>query len=225
MIEDISEDEVATTPLKPPETFPFLRSDSRLSVESISSSSDAGAVSKPQKVVNVEKPYSKRIPKGKLCYIREQHYFIRYFDEAQIHLFIENLKKSDQSYNVKDIYKQCYKNGIRPEHVENVQNQMFKTGKEIIKVPPDCEFSDKDILAKPDEYVTEYNMVHKYVPEDFFWYYKFVTGYQIYRGNIPISFQTFLTMHNTNGLKVLYNNYINNLEQKYRETTTNNVSS
>ncbi|XP_019869667.2 uncharacterized protein LOC109598238 isoform X2 [Aethina tumida] len=225
MIEDISEDEVATTPLKPPETFPFLRSDSRLSVESISSSSDAGAASKPQKVVNVEKPYSKRIPKGKLCYIREQHYFIRYFDEAQIHLFIENLKKSDQSYNVKDIYKQCYKNGIRPEHVENVQNQMFKTGKEIIKVPPDCEFSDKDILAKPDEYVTEYNMVHKYVPEDFFWYYKFVTGYQIYRGNIPISFQTFLTMHNTNGLKVLFNNYINNLEQKYRETTTNNVSS
>ncbi|CAH0563567.1 unnamed protein product [Brassicogethes aeneus] len=148
------------------------------------------------------KAFYKRLPKGKLCYVREQNALFRYFDEAQINLFIENLHSSNKRY-LSDIYRQCYDH--KTDH-----------HKEVIKLPNEVHFSNKETLDDAEEYVKEYNTVQKNVPQDFFWYYKYVTGYQIYKGNIPISFQTFLAMHNTNGLKLLFNSYLENLKRQFK---------
>ncbi|XP_044253204.1 uncharacterized protein LOC123004151 [Tribolium madens] len=128
----------------------------------------------------------RQIPHGKLFYYKNNNTLIRYFDETQKKLFIDSIS-SDGAYSATN-------------------------DQEIIQLPKTAVFSPKDNLTV-EEYVFEMTQVEKYVPRDFFLFYKFVTGYQICNNNLPVSFLTFLKVYNTNGLKVLLERYINSLKE------------
>lgn len=131
----------------------------------------------------------KQIPQGKLYYYKNNNSFIRYFDDAQKKLFLDNLIADGSGYELKQ----------------------GETAHDVIELPSHTMFSPKDNLSV-EEYVTEMTLVEKYIPKDFFFFYKFVTGYQICNNNSPVSFLTFLKMYNTNGLKSLLERYVNSLK-------------
>lgn len=137
--------------------------------------------------LNSPKP-DRRIPQGKLFYYKNNNSFIRYFEDTQKKLFFDSIS-SDKgaSCNTDD--------------------------KEIIELPENATFSPRDNLTV-EEYVFEMTQVEKYVPQDFFQFYKFVTGYQICNNNLPVSFLTFLKVYNTNGLRLLLERYINSLKHQ-----------
>lgn len=165
--------------------------------------------SKPYKI---RKSLLEKIPKGKLCYIRESNTFIRYFDDKQMELFISNLNLGEGSTVANDLLKQVRGRVEGPSDVETPPGQLETSEKgEVITLSKDVLFSTEDFLSDPELYVEEVEKVQRYVPKDFYGFYKFVTGYQIVNHHPPISFQTFLTMHNTNGIRGLFKNYVNAL--------------
>ncbi|KAG5875139.1 hypothetical protein JTB14_018681 [Gonioctena quinquepunctata] len=177
--------------------FDHKRSSSRRqSVETISSvGSDYSPSAGPEqnmvkikvdsKWYRIKRSLFDKIPQGKLCYIREKNSLLRYFDDSQMSQFLENV-------NVDSNLEILEKN-------------------ELIPLPEEVNFSVDDYIDDPELYVQEVLKVEQFAPRDFYGFYKFVTGYQIIRNNHPISFQTFLIMHNTNRIKVLFDQYLNKL--------------
>lgn len=210
--------------------FNFERSQSlesnTLSGQSVEASSSVGSDFSPKlpseellceikidsKPYRIRKSLLEKIPKGKLCYVRETNTFIRYFDDKQMELFINNLNLGEGSTVASDLLKQVRGRAEGPSDVETPPVQSDKSEKgEVITLSKDVVFSTEDFLSDPELYVEEVEKVQRFVPKDFYGFYKFVTGYQIINHHPPISFQTFLTMHNTNGIRGLFKNYVNAL--------------
>ncbi|XP_018576340.1 uncharacterized protein LOC108914906 [Anoplophora glabripennis] len=166
------------------------------------------------KPYRIKKSIFKKIPKGKLCYIRESNSFVRYFDDKQMELFISNLNLGEGSTVASDLLKQIRSRGEGPASLGSPTGHYETSGKgEVITLSKDVVFSSEDFLSDPEQYVEEVEKVQRYVPKDFYGFYKFVTGYQIVNHHPPISFLTFLTMHNTNGIRGLFKNYVNTLAE------------
>ncbi|EFA08559.1 uncharacterized protein LOC103313868 isoform X2 [Tribolium castaneum] len=154
----------------------------------VSDDVDTISVSSGESVNSPSKPpINRQIPQGKLFYYKNNNSLIRYFDDTQKKLFFDSISRDGIAGGAPD-------------------------DKEIIQLPKTAAFSPKDNLTV-EEYVFEMTQVEKYVPRDFFLFYKFVTGYQICNNNLPVSFLTFLKVYNTNGLKVLLERYINSLKE------------
>lgn len=166
------------------------------------------------KPYRIKKSLFEKIPRGKLCYVRESNTFIRYFDDKQMELFISNLNLGEGSTVAKDLLKQVRSRVEDPSDIKRSSTQCEASGKgEVITLSKEVVFSTEDFLSDPELYVEEVEKVQRYVPKDFYGFYKFVTGYQIVNHHPPISFQTFLTMHNTNGIRGLFKNYVNTLAE------------
>ncbi|KAJ8915135.1 hypothetical protein NQ315_000387 [Exocentrus adspersus] len=160
------------------------------------------------KVYSVRKRVFDKIPKGKLCYIRESNSFVRYFDDNQMELFIKNLNTCENSAVTNDLLKQVGRHSDSPTGVEISPSCQGSKQGEIITLSKDVFFSAEDNILDAEAYVVEVEKVRYCAPRDFYGFYKFVTGYQIVNNHPPISFQTFLTMHNTNRIKPLFKNYV-----------------
>ncbi|KAJ8941747.1 hypothetical protein NQ314_010284 [Rhamnusium bicolor] len=164
------------------------------------------------KVYRIKRSIYEKIPKGKLCYIRENNTFIRYFDDSQMELFIHNLNISEGSSIASDLLKQIKGRVEGLCDIDTSLGHYEASGKsEVITLSKDVTFSTEDYLSDPELYVEEVEKVQLFVPRDFYGFYKYVTGYQIVNHHPPISFQTFLTMHNTNGIRGLFKNFVNTL--------------
>ncbi|CAG9860578.1 unnamed protein product [Phyllotreta striolata] len=149
------------------------------------------------------------IPKGKLCYVREKNYLIRYYDDNQLSQFIQNMNVNLISPGVFDFLK------LIRERVDGFMgDDIFISpcdlpeNSHLFPLPININFTKDDYISIPEMYVEEVEKVEKYAPKDFLGFYKYVTGYQIVNNHHPISFQTFLTMHNTNGIKIFFKRYL-----------------
>ncbi|KAJ8971838.1 hypothetical protein NQ317_001551, partial [Molorchus minor] len=157
------------------------------------------------KVFKIKRSVLERIPKGKMCYIRDSNTLIRYFDDSQMELFLRNLNLNSEKLIISDLLKQIKGCTDGLSDIETLLcqfNSLKKT--EIIKLPKDVQFSAEDKLSQPEFYIQELEKAEEYIPRDFFAFYKYVTGYQIVHNHTPISFQMFLIMHNTNGIRDLF---------------------
>ncbi|KAF7281507.1 hypothetical protein GWI33_004588 [Rhynchophorus ferrugineus] len=147
-------------------------------------------------------PCSPRVaPHGKLRYIRDNHMFIRYFDDTQVALFNLSIRNDE---HVKAA-------GVNPNNFSGY-NKRVVDGTEIIKLPRDVEFSRKEDLREVEEFVKERTLVEKHVPKDFADFYIYVTGFQIVKMNPPVSLQTFLAMYNTNRTTELLKKYLEKID-------------
>lgn len=149
-------------------------------------------------------------PSGKLCYIRENRMFLRYFDDTQMEMFISNLSSQDEEL--------LRTTGIDQEKVKTARRssnfQIDHLGKtEIVQLPPDVEFSAKEDLPDVEEFVKESSLVERFVPKDFADFYRYVTGFQIIKNKHPVSLKTFLTMYNTNRTTDLLRKYLQRLDE------------
>ncbi|XP_023018527.2 uncharacterized protein isoform X2 [Leptinotarsa decemlineata] len=153
----------------------------------------------------IKKSLYDKIPRGKLRYIRETTTFIRYFDENQLAQFIQNVNCNTDTSNFLKAECRIERNNNLDTYLGGLEQN------EVIRLSEDPDFSREDFIAEPVLYVKEVTNALKYSPKDFSHFYKFVTGYQIINNHPPISFQTFLTFHNTDSMKYLFNQYVNNL--------------
>nr|CAI5819352.1 unnamed protein product [Callosobruchus analis] len=186
----------------------------RQSIETISSAgsdysprlnSDDVEIKIDTKWYRVKKHIYDRIPKGKLYLIQESNMFIRYFDANQMEQFykgigVENTNAPDFSRT-----KARVENNAEVFLIPSDPSQV----NELIEVV----FSPDGLLREPERYVEEMENVRQYIPKDFSGFYQFVTGYQIVRQNYPITFLTFVVLHNTNRIKKLLYNYVAALMQ------------
>lgn len=198
----------------------YYQHNRRNSVETISSvGSDYSPVPSPtentveikidSRWFKIKRALYEKIPKGKLCYIRQTNTLIRYFDDNQMRQFIENLNDKTDPGEVEDVIKQ-----IKSKNKTYSNSDMFigpPMKNEVIQLKREVHFSHVDDLSDPHLYEAEMSAVEQWIPADFSGYYKYVTGYQIIHNNPPVSFQTFLTMHNTNGIKNLLKKYVTSL--------------
>ncbi|XP_066246616.1 uncharacterized protein [Euwallacea similis] len=150
------------------------------------------------------------VPSGKLCYIRENNMFLRYFDDTQVELFIKNLSSQDEELlRTTGIDPERIKNSFRPSNFP--MDQPAQT--EIVRLPNDVEFSRKEDLPDVEEFVKESSLVEQFVPKDFADFYRYVTGFQIIKNKHPVSLKTFLTMYNTNRTAELLRKYLQRLDE------------
>ncbi|KAJ8942037.1 hypothetical protein NQ318_002791 [Aromia moschata] len=157
-----------------------------------------------QKRYRLKRKQYEKVPRGKLCYIRENNTFVRYFDGDQMEQFVQNL--GEGSAVASDLLRQ-----IKGRADSSDAAGDHGKGGEIITLSKDVRFSEEDFISDPQLYVEEVERVERHAPRDFCGFYKYVTGYQIVHNHPPISFQTFLTMHNTNRVRTLLRNYVNAL--------------
>ncbi|CAH1135993.1 unnamed protein product [Ceutorhynchus assimilis] len=143
------------------------------------------------------------IPNGKLRYMPEQHAFLRYHDHAQAEMFLKSLENDQEFLTQTDLsaIKKAYKNIL-----DTGLNKSKQT--ELITLPEHVEFTKMECLEDVEKYISERQLVDVFVPCDFARFYAYVTGFQIYNKNPPISLRTFLTMYNTNGLMELMRKYL-----------------
>lgn len=97
-------------------------------------------------------------------------------------------------------FVQCYANG----ETKDLQIEQF---------PQKWIFSFQAEFIEPAHFSEEFLKVQKYAPRDFSQYYRFVTGYQIYHKKNPISFQTFLEMHNGDRMHSFFMKYLAHLQR------------
>lgn len=176
--------------------------------EDKASSQQAVSFKRQKSDENSESSTSPRVaPTGKLCYLRGSHMLFRYFDDTQAELFMMNLSSQDEEL--------LRNSGIEPDRIKNRQlpsygpNSYKKT--EILYLPADVRFSEKEDLPEVEEFIKESALVHQFVPKDFADFYRYVTGFQIIKNKHPVSLQTFLTMYNTNRTSELLRKYLENL--------------
>lgn len=100
-------------------------------------------------------------------------------------------------------FVQCYANGeTRKLQIVNepqMQQQWLFSS--------EADFDDAARFSK------EFEKVQKFVPKDFAQYYRFVTGYQILHHKNPISFHTFLEMHNGDRMDTFFVKYLAHLQK------------
>ncbi|XP_066140350.1 uncharacterized protein [Euwallacea fornicatus] len=150
------------------------------------------------------------VPLGKLCYIRENNMFLRYFDDTQVELFLKNLSSQDEELlRTTGIDPERIKNSFRPSNFS--MDQPAQT--EIVHLPSNVEFSKKEDLPDVEEFVKESSLVEQFVPKDFADFYRYVTGFQIIKNKHPVSLKTFLTMYNTNRTAELLRKYLQRLDE------------
>lgn len=147
-------------------------------------------------------------PHGKLCYIRDNHMFIRYFDDTQVELFISNLSlQDDELLKTTGLDPDQFKHSLPFSKRKHSSDQPL-SGTEMIRLPEHVEFSRREDLREVEEFVNESNLVEQYVPRDFADFYRYVTGFQIIKKKAPVSLQTFLAMYNTNRTTELLRKYL-----------------
>ncbi|XP_056641760.1 uncharacterized protein LOC130448412 [Diorhabda sublineata] len=168
-----------------------------------------------KKWYRINKSVMECIPKGKMTYDREKNHLVRYFDDAQIEQFIKNVNLDLVAAS--DFFKKM-RERVGGYLCDNIFLTPFEVpeNNEVIQLSNDISFAKDDNISDPELYVEEVEKVERFVPKDFFGFYKYVTGYQIIHNHDPISFQMFLTMHNTNRIKSFYRRYLLSiLENKY----------
>ncbi|CAH1178906.1 unnamed protein product [Phaedon cochleariae] len=185
----------------------------RQSVETISNAgSDYSPTVAPEATVfeirldskwyRISKNLYDKIPKGKLRYVKENNAFVRYCDGYEMEQFVENISEAQHNEELKGrfirLIRHCMYLG--PVH-----------SGEVIEMSGDVKFSSDAYVSEPETYSEEVSKVERFIPSDFFGFYLYVTGFQIVHGNPPISFHTFLMMHNTNRTLLLLKKYIYNL--------------
>lgn len=127
-------------------------------------------------------------------------------------MFLDYIPKGKLYYK-KDTntFVQCYENG----ETRNLQivNEP--------QLPKQWIFTSEADFSDAARFAEEFEKVQKYVPKDFSYYYKFVTRYQIYHHKKPISFRTFLEMHNGDRMETFFVKYLVHL-QKFSLSGINN---
>lgn len=127
-------------------------------------------------------------------------------------MFVDYIPKGKLYYKKEtNTFVQCYVNGEtrKPQIVSEPQlpqQWIFSS---------EADFEDAALFSK------EFEKVQKFVPKDFAQYYRFVTGYQIFRHMRPISFHTFLEMHNGDRMDTFFFKYLGHL-QKFSLTGLSN---
>lgn len=98
---------------------------------------------------------------------------------------------------------QCYANG------ETKNLQLINEP----PLPPTWIFSLETDFSDPAHFSEEFEKVQKFVPKDFSQYYRYVTRYQILNKKNPLSFQTFLEMHNNDRMNTFFERYLAYLQK------------
>lgn len=80
-------------------------------------------------------------------------------------------------------------------------------------LPTKWVFSNEADFIEPEQFLTEFKKVSRFVPKDFSQYYRFVTGYQILNNKNPVSFQTFLEMHNGDRMNTFFDKFLAHLQK------------
>lgn len=100
-------------------------------------------------------------------------------------------------------FVQCYPNG------EKRELQIVKEP----QLPQKWIFSSEADFDDAARFSKEFEKVQNFVPKDFAQYYRFVTGYQIFHHKRPISFHTFLEMHNGERMDTFFVKYLAHLQK------------
>lgn len=199
-----------TAKRKTPQSFPDDYPRNEVNRKSVEYQPDS-ATKRRKSLDRPQNSVSPRVaPSGKLCYVRENHMFLRYFDDTQMEMFISNMSSQDE-----ELWRTT---GVDPEKVKSSRRssnfQIDHLGKtEKIHLPPDVEFSAKEDLPDVEEFVKESSLVERFVPKDFADFYRYVTGFQIIKNKHPVSLKTFLTMYNTNRTTELLRKYLQRLDE------------
>lgn len=118
--------------------------------------------------------------------------------------FLDYIPKSKLYYGEDpNTFVQCFANGE-------------KRKLQIVNETPraqQCIFSSEAEFDDAARYSKEYEKVQNFVPKDFAQYYRFVTGYQILHHKNPISFHTFLEMHNGERMQMFFVKYLGHLQK------------
>lgn len=118
--------------------------------------------------------------------------------------FVEFIPKGKLLYK-KDTntFVQCFSNG-ETKNLEIVKEP---------QLPQKWIFSTEAEFRDAAEFSEEFEKVQKFVPKDFAHYYRYVTGYQILHHKQPVSFQTFLEMHNGDRMETFFVKYLAHLQK------------
>lgn len=118
--------------------------------------------------------------------------------------FLDFIPKGKLYYKKEtNTFVQCYANGERRNlHIVNEP-----------QLPKKWVFTSEADFSEAAQFAEEFEKVQTYVPKDFSFYYKFVTGYQICHHNKPISFRTFLEMHNGDRMDAFFVKYLTHLQK------------